>query len=104
MPAIRITPSRELLLMALNEVGSQQVAARLFGISRDLMYEWCRQHRITRDCYRQVRDRSTVDRLTADDVTLIRQLEGEMTASEVAVKFETSTRAVKRIWKRQTWK
>jgi hypothetical protein len=45
-----------------------------------------------------------VDRLTADDVTLIRQLEETMTESEVAVKFETSTRAVRRIWRKETWK
>jgi DNA invertase Pin-like site-specific DNA recombinase len=104
MPAVRVMPSRRLLLMALDEVGSQQVAARLFGISRDLMYEWCRQRRVTRDCYRQKRDQSVVDRLTADDVTLIRQLEETMTESEVAVKFETSTRAVRRIWRKETWK
>jgi DNA invertase Pin-like site-specific DNA recombinase len=104
MPAVRIMPSRRLLLMALDEVGSQQVAARLFGISRDLMYEWCRQRRVTRDCYRGKRGQSLVDRLTADDVTLIRQLEDTMTASEVAAKFETSTRAVGRIWRKETWK
>jgi transposase len=104
MPAVRIMPSRRLLLMALDEVGSQKMAAQLFGTSRDLMYEWCRQRRVTRECYRQKRDRSAVDRLTTDDVTLIRQLEGGMTAPEAAAKFETSTRAVRRIWRKETWK
>jgi DNA invertase Pin-like site-specific DNA recombinase len=104
MPAVRIMPGRRLLLMALDEVGSQKLAAQLFGVSRDLMYEWCRQRRIDRDCYREKRDRSEVDRLTTDDVVLIRQLEGDMAASEVAAKFETSTRAVRRIWRKETWK
>ena len=104
MPAVRIVPSRRLLMLALDEVGSQKMAAQLFGISRDLMYEWCRQRRITRDCYRQKCVLSLVDRLTADDVVLIRQLEGDMGAAEVAAKFETSTRAVRRIWRKETWK
>ena len=103
MPAARMVPSRELLLMALNELGTQLKAADMFGVHSDLIAQWCRSRSITRHDYKNTRENKEVLSLTKEDASLIRLCKGELTALEVSVKFGITRRKVRRIWRGETW-
>lgn len=95
MPKPRPVPSRDILLLALNELGSQSNVAEMLGASQDLMTTWLRLRSIRRGDYVTARYRSFSAKMPDKD-DLLSMIDELKTLQEVANHCGVRERTVSR--------